>query len=129
MLQYLSRKLPVSRLQRDLTDSTVLRNVGVPFSQSLIAIQSTLKGLRKLILNEEAIAKDLNNTWAVVAEGIQTILRREAYPNAYEALKKLTRTNEGITEETIKVFINELNVSDSVKEELRKITPSSYTGI
>lgn len=129
VLQYLSRKLPVSRLQRDLTDSTVLRNVGVPFSHSLIAIQSTLKGLRKLILNEEAIAKDLNNTWAVVAEGIQTILRREAYPNAYEALKKLTRTNEGITEETIKVFINELNVSDSVKEELRKITPSSYTGI
>ena len=108
VLQYLSRKLPVSRLQRDLTDSTVLRNVGVPFSHSLIAIQSTLKGLRKLI---------------------QTILRREAYPNAYEALKKLTRTNEGITEETIKVFINELNVSDSVKEELRKITPSSYTGI
>lgn len=129
VLQYLSRKLPVSRLQRDLTDSTVLRNVGVPFSHSLIAIQSTLKGLRKLILNEEAIAKDLNNTWAVVAEGIQTILRREAYPNAYEALKKLTRTNEGIIEETIKVFINELNVSDSVKEELRKITPSSYTGI
>ena len=129
VLQYLSRKLPVSRLQRDLTDSTVLRNVGVPFSHSLIAIQSTLKGLRKLILNEEAIAKDLNNTWAVVAEGIQTILRREAYPNAYETLKKLTRTNEGITEETIKVFINELNVSDSVKEELRKITPSSYTGI
>ena len=129
LLQFLARKLPVSRLQRDLTDSTVLRNVGMPLAHSLIAIQSTLKGLRKLILNQTAIAHDLDNTWAVVAEAIQTILRREAYPHPYEALKQLTRTNEGITRETISHFIDTLDVSERVKEELRAITPSTYTGI
>jgi len=129
ILQFLAAKLPVSRLQRDLTDSTVLRNVGVPMGHALIAFQSTLKGLRKLILNEERLQQDLDNTWAVVAEAIQTILRREAYPNPYEALKALTRTNEGITAETIRRFIDTLDVSDAVKEELRAITPSNYTGI
>lgn len=129
ILQFLAMKLPVSRLQRDLTDSTVLRNVGVPFGHTVIAIQSTLKGLRKLILNEDALRADLDNTWAVVAEAIQTILRREAYPNPYEALKALTRTNTKMTEETIHAFIQELNVSDSVKAELMAITPSNYTGI
>lgn len=129
VLQFLAAKLPVSRLQRDLTDSTVLRNVGVPMGHALIAFQSTLKGLRKLILNEEKLQQDLDNTWAVVAEGIQTILRREAYPNPYEALKALTRTNEGITADTISQFIDTLEVSDSVKEELRAITPSTYTGL
>ena len=129
ILQFLAAKLPVSRLQRDLTDSTVLRNVGVPMGHALIAFQSTLKGLRKLILNEQKLQQDLDNTWAVVAEGIQTILRREAYPNPYETLKALTRTNEGITAETIARFIDTLDVSDSVKEELRAITPSTYTGI
>ncbi len=129
ILQFLAQKLPVSRLQRDLTDSTVLRNVGVPFGHTAIAIQSTLKGLRKLILNEEKLQEDLNNTWAVVAEAIQTILRREAYPNPYEALKALTRTNSAITEQTIHEFINELEVSDAVKAELMAITPSNYTGI
>ena len=129
MLQFLAAKLPVSRLQRDLTDSTVLRNVGVPMGHALIAFQSTLKGLRKLILNEERLQRDLDNTWAVVAEGIQTILRREGYPNPYETLKALTRTNEGITSETIARFIDTLEVSDAVKAELRAITPSTYTGI
>ncbi len=129
ILQFLAQKLPVSRLQRDLTDSTVLRNVGVPFGHTAIAIQSTLKGLRKLILNEDKLQEDLNNTWAVVAEAIQTILRREAYPNPYEALKALTRTNSAITEQTIHEFINELEVSDAVKAELMAITPSNYTGI
>ena len=129
ILQFLAAKLPVSRLQRDLTDSTVLRNVGVPMGHALIAFQSTLKGLRKLILNEQKLQQDLDNTWAVVAEGIQTILRREAYPNPYETLKALTRTNEGITAETIARFIDTLDVSDAVKDELRAITPSSYTGI
>ena len=129
ILQFLAAKLPVSRLQRDLTDSTVLRNVGVPMGHALIAFQSTLKGLRKLILNEQKLQEDLENTWAVVAEGIQTILRREAYPNPYETLKALTRTNEGITAETIASFIDTLNVSDAVKDELRAITPSTYTGI
>ena len=129
ILQFLAAKLPVSRLQRDLTDSTVLRNVGVPMGHALIAFQSTLKGLRKLILNEQKLQQDLDNTWAVVAEGIQTILRREAYPNPYETLKALTRTNEGITAETIARFIDTLEVSEAVKEELRAITPSSYTGI
>ena len=129
ILQFLAAKLPVSRLQRDLTDSTVLRNVGVPMGHALIAFQSTLKGLRKLILNEQKLQQDLDNTWAVVAEGIQTILRREAYPNPYETLKALTRTNEGITAETIARFIDTLDVSESVKEELRAITPSTYTGI
>ena len=129
VLQFLAAKLPVSRLQRDLTDSTVLRNVGVPMGHGLIAVQSTLKGLRKLILNEEKINEDLDNTWAVVAEAIQTILRREAYPHPYEALKALTRTNQKMTEETIHQFISELNVSDSVKAELMAITPHTYTGI
>ncbi len=129
VLQFLASKLPVSRLQRDLTDSTVLRNVGVPFGHSVIAIQSTLKGLRKLILNEEKIAEDLDNTWAVVAEAIQTILRREGYPHPYEALKALTRTNAKMTEQTIHDFVETLNVGDSVKQELRAITPHSYTGM
>lgn len=129
ILQFLAQKLPVSRLQRDLTDSTVLRNVGVPVGHSVIAIQSTLKGLRKLILNEEKLREDLENTWAVVAEAIQTILRREAYPHPYEALKALTRTNEKMTEETIHAFVQTLNVSDSVKAELMAITPYNYTGI
>ena len=129
ILQFLAQKLPVSRLQRDLTDSTVLRNVGVPIGHSVIAIQSTLKGLRKLILNEEKLREDLENTWAVVAEAIQTILRREAYPHPYEALKALTRTNEKMTEERIHAFVQTLNVSDSVKAELMAITPYNYTGI
>ena len=129
ILQFLAQKLPVSRLQRDLTDSTVLRNVGVPVGHSVIAIQSTLKGLRKLILNEEKLREDLENTWAVVAEAIQTILRREAYPHPYEALKALTRTNEKMTEERIHAFVQTLNVSDSVKAELMAISPYNYTGI
>ena len=129
ILQFLAQKLPVSRLQRDLTDSTVLRNVGVPMGHALIALQSTLKGLRKLILNEEKLHADLENTWAVVAEAIQTILRREAYPNPYEALKALTRTNQRMTEETIHTFIQNLDVSDEIKEELMAITPMNYTGI
>ena len=129
ILQFLAAKLPVSRLQRDLTDSTVLRNFGVPMGHALIAFKSTLKGLRKLILNEAKLQEDLDNTWAVVAEGIQTILRREAYPNPYEALKALTRTNEGITAATIANFIDTLDVSESVKAELRAITPATYTGL
>ena len=129
ILQFLAQKLPVSRLQRDLTDSTVLRNIGVPLGHSIIAIQSTLKGLRKLILNDEKIQADLDNTWAVVAEAIQTILRREAYPHPYEALKALTRTNQKMTEKTIHEFIQGLKVSDSVKAELMAITPSNYTGM
>lgn len=129
ILNHLAEKLPVSRLQRDLTDSTVLRNIGVPFGHVVIAIQSSLKGLRKLILNETAIYNDLDNCWSVVAEAIQTILRREAYPHPYEALKALTRTNQAITESSIKEFIEELNVSEDVKKELRCITPHSYTGI
>ena len=129
ILQFLAQKLPVSRLQRDLTDSTVLRNFGVPMGHALIAIQSTLKGLRKLILNEEKLQEDLDNTWAVVAEAIQTILRREAYPNPYEALKALTRTNQKMTEQTIHEFIQGLDVNDEIKEELMAITPSNYTGI
>ena len=129
VLQFLAQKLPVSRLQRDLTDSTVLRNVGVPLGHGVIAIESTLKGLRKLILNEDAIREDLDNTWAVVAEAIQTILRREAYPHPYEALKALTRTNTKMTEETIHAFIQTLDVSDAVKAELMAITPWNYTGV
>ncbi len=129
ILAFLAQKLPVSRLQRDLTDSTVLRNVGVPMGHSVIAFQSTLKGLRKLILNEEKLHEDLEETWAVVAEAIQTILRREAYPHPYEALKSLTRTNEKMTEETIHAFIQTLEVSDAVKEELMAITPWNYTGM
>lgn len=129
ILEHLAAKLPVSRLQRDLTDSTVLRNIGVPMGHILIAIQSTLKGLDKLLLNNDVLFKDLENCWAVVAEGIQTILRREGYPKPYEALKALTRTNSAITAESIANFINELNVSETVKEELRKITPHTYTGV
>lgn len=129
ILQFLAQKLPVSRLQRDLTDSTVLRNVGVPLGHSIIAIQSTLKGLRKLILNEEKLRRDLDDTWAVVAEAIQTILRREAYPHPYEALKALTRTNGKMTETTIREFIDGLQVGDGVKAELRAITPANYTGV
>ena len=129
VLQFLAAKLPVSRLQRDLTDSTVLRNVGVPMGHALIALQSTLKGLGKLILNKEKVAQDLDNTWAVVAEAIQTILRREAYPHPYEALKALTRTNEKMTEATIHAFIQQLDVTPEVKEELMAITPHNYTGI
>lgn len=129
LLQFLAAKLPVSRLQRDLTDSTVLRNVGVPFGHAVIAIESTLKGLGKLILNEGKIAADLDDTWAVVAEAIQTILRREAYPHPYEALKALTRTNAKMTESTIHEFIKGLDVSDELKAELMSITPHTYTGI
>ena len=129
VLAFLSQKLPISRLQRDLTDSTVLRNVGVPMGHMVISIQSTLKGLRKLLLNKDAINRDLDNCWAVCAEGIQTILRREAYPHPYEALKALTRTNATITAESISNFIDSLDVAESVKEELRAITPHSYTGM
>ena len=129
VLQHLSAKLPVSRLQRDLTDSTVLRNVGVPFSHGLIAILSTQKGLDKLLLNNDAIEKDLENNWAVVAEAIQTILRREGVENPYELLKNLTRKNEKITEKSMKNFVDELDVSNSLKIELYEITPFNYTGI
>lgn len=129
ILTFLSTKLPVSRLQRDLTDSTVLRNIGVPVGHSVIAIQSTLKGLRKLILHDERIKADLENTWAVVAEAIQTVLRREGYPHPYEALKALTRTNKAMDEETIHEFISKLDVSNEVKAELMAISPLNYTGI
>ncbi|MCD8406042.1 adenylosuccinate lyase [Tenacibaculum dicentrarchi] len=129
IFEHLSAKLPVSRLQRDLTDSTVLRNVGVPFGHTLIAFSSTLKGLNKLLLNESKFAEDLENNWAVVAEAIQTILRREAYPNPYEALKGLTRTNEKINQKSIANFIDTLEVSSEIKEELKAITPANYTGI
>ena len=129
LLEHLSAKLPISRLQRDLTDSTVLRNVGVPFGHILIALQSTLKGLNKLLLNEDKIRQDLQDHWAVVAEAIQTILRREGYPNPYEALKALTRTNTAITAETISSFIDTLEVSEDVKAELKVITPENYTGV
>ncbi len=129
IFEHLAAKLPVSRLQRDLTDSTVLRNIGVPIGHTIIAFNSTLKGLNKLLLNEEKLNADLENNWAVVAEAIQTILRREGFKNPYEALKGLTRTNTRITRESISDFINELDVSDNIKEELRKITPQNYTGI
>ena len=129
ILQFLAAKLPVSRLQRDLTDSTVLRNVGVPLGHGMIAMQSTLKGLRKLILNEEKLNADLDDMWAVVAEAIQTVLRREAYPHPYEALKALTRTNSKMTEETIHEFVRGLDVTDEVKAELMAITPHNYTGM
>lgn len=129
IFEHLAAKLPVSRLQRDLTDSTVLRNVGVPFAHTAIALRSIKKGLGKLLLNVEAVERDLENNWAVVAEGIQTILRRECYPSPYEALKALTRTNTHITEEAIKEFIEGLDVSESVKAELRVLSPKSYTGI
>lgn len=129
LFEHLSAKLPVSRLQRDLTDSTVLRNVGVPFAHTLIAFQSTVKGLEKLLLNKEKFEQDLENNWPVVAEAIQTILRREGYPNPYEALKGLTRTNEKINQHSIAAFIDTLEVSEGIKKELKQITPSNYTGI
>ncbi len=129
ILEHLSAKLPISRLQRDLTDSTVLRNVGVPIGHIIISLQSTLKGLGKLLLNKDALDNDLEKNWAVVAEGIQTILRREGYPKPYEALKELTRTNEAITMQSISNFINGLSVSEEIKNELRKITPHTYTGV
>ncbi len=129
LFEHLSAKLPISRLQRDLTDSTVLRNVGMPLAHSLIAYRSLLKGLDKLILNKEALENDLENNWAVVAEALQTILRREGYPKPYEALKELTRTNTHITKESISAFIDTLNVNDAVKKELKMISPSNYTGI
>lgn len=128
LFEHLAAKLPISRLQRDLTDSTVLRNVGVPFGHSLLAIRSTMKGLGKLIVNRDKIAADLEDNWAVVAEAIQTVLRRESYPNPYEALKALTRTNKKITHQTISQFIDTLDVSDDIKDELKAFTPSNYTG-
>lgn len=129
IFEHLSAKLPISRLQRDLTDSTVLRNIGVPLAHTLIGIKSSLKGLNKLLLNTDAINQDLEDNWAVVAEAIQTILRREAYPNPYEALKELTRTNQKVTAATIAEFVSKLDVSESVKEEIKRITPQNYTGI
>ena len=129
LFEHLSAKLPVSRLQRDLTDSTVLRNIGMPVAHSLIAIKSTLKGLSKLLLNEPVITAHLEANWAVVAEAIQTILRREGYPNPYEALKELTRTNSTINAQTISDFVETLAVSDAVKAEIRQVSPYNYTGI
>ena len=128
LFEHLSAKLPISRLQRDLTDSTVLRNIGVPIAHTFISLLSLEKGLSKINANENAIRADLEDNWAVVAEAIQTILRREGYPKPYEALKALTRTNEAITESSIQTFIASLNVSDDIKAELKKITPYSYTG-
>ncbi len=129
IFEHLAAKLPVSRLQRDLTDSTVLRNIGVPLAHSVMAIKSIKNGLKKLLINQKAISDDLESNWAVVAEGIQTILRREGYPNPYEALKDLTRTNSEITAKSIQKFIDGLNVPENIKEELRLITPFSYTGM
>jgi len=129
LFEHLSAKLPVSRLQRDLTDSTVLRNIGVPIGHTIVGFQSTLKGLNKLLLNESKFKEDLENNWAVVAEALQTILRREGYPNPYETLLSLTRTNEAITKESIIQFIESLDISEEIKAEMRKITPSNYTGI
>ncbi len=129
IFEHLSAKLPISRLQRDLTDSTVLRNIGVPFAHTIIGLKSTLKGLNKLLLNTKKFEEDLDNNWAVVAEGIQTILRREGYPNPYEALKELTRTNERITQKSLANFIDTLHISDSIKVELKEIAPDNYTGI
>lgn len=129
IFEHLSAKLPISRLQRDLTDSTVLRNVGMPLAHSLIAYKSLLRGLDKLILNKETLENDLDNNWAVVAEAIQTVLRREGYPKPYEALKELTRTNTHVTKDSISAFIDTLNVSDAIKTELKKISPSNFTGI
>jgi adenylosuccinate lyase len=129
VFEHLAAKLPLSRLQRDLTDSTVLRNIGVPFGHTLIAFESTLKGLNKLLLNESKLTQDLENNWVVVAEAIQTILRREGYPNPYEALKDLTRTNTTINKESIHSFIETLNISNTIKNELKQITPHNYLGI
>jgi adenylosuccinate lyase len=129
VLEHLSAKLPISRLQRDLTDSTVLRNIGVPLAHTLISLKSLEKGISKLIINETAISSDLSKNWAVVAEAIQTVLRRENYPNPYEALKNLTRTNQEINEISIHQFIETLNVSSEIKQELKQISPWNYTGI
>jgi adenylosuccinate lyase len=129
VFEHLSAKLPISRMQRDLTDSTVLRNVGVPLAHSLIAYRSLLKGLDKLILNRQAFERDLENNWAVVAEALQTVLRREGYPKPYEALKELTRTNSAITRDSIASFIDTLQVSEEIKKELKTISPSNYTGL
>ena len=129
LFEHLSSKLPISRLQRDLTDSTVMRNVGVPIAHSLLAIKSLQKGMNKLIINEAKIKADLDDNWAVVAEAIQTVLRRENFPKPYEALKELTRKNEKVTESSISNFIDGLNVSDKIKIELKLITPFNYTGI
>ena len=129
LFEHLSAKLPISRLQRDLTDSTVMRNIGVPIAHSLLAIKSMLKGFGKLLINEDKIAADLEQNWAVVAEAIQTILRRENYPNPYEALKDLTRTNQKIDQNSIKTFIQQLDVSDDLKKELLAISPYNYTGV
>jgi adenylosuccinate lyase len=129
LFEHLSAKLPISRLQRDLTDSTVLRNIGVPIAHTIIGFSSTLKGLNKLLLNKEKIKEDLEDNWAVVAEAIQTILRRENYTNPYEALKGLTRTNDAINQQTIANFIDGLDVTEDIKKELKSITPNNYTGI
>jgi adenylosuccinate lyase len=129
IFEYLSSKLPVSRLQRDLTDSTVLRNIGVPLAHSFVSFKSIERGINKLELNQEAINKDLEENWAVVSEAIQTVLRKEGYPNPYEALKALTRTNSKITKESISEFIDGLDVKDTVKKKLKEITPFNYTGI
>tara|TARA_X000001036_G_scaffold96235_1_gene89027 strand:- start:75 stop:581 length:507 start_codon:yes stop_codon:yes gene_type:complete len=129
LFNFFSNKLPISRLQRDLTDSTVLRNIGVPFGHTIIAFQSSTKGLKKLVLNKEKIDKDLNENWSVVSEAIQTILRREGYINPYESLKELTRTNKEITQDSIRVFIDNLNIDSKIKAELKKITPFNYSGI
>jgi adenylosuccinate lyase len=129
IFNFMANKLPISRLQRDLTDSTVLRNIGVPFSHTLIAIKSLKKGINKLVINENKISADLDDNWAVVAEAIQTILRRESYPNPYETLKELTRSNTKITREKISSFIDLLDVDEKIKKELKEITPNNYTGI
>ena len=129
IFDFFASKLPISRLQRDLSDSTVLRNVGVPIGHTLIGLKSTLKGLRKLVVNNEKIKHDLNLNWTIISEAIQTVLRREGYPKPYEALKEFTRTNSIINQKTIHKFINQLNVKDEVKSELKKITPFNYTGI
>ena len=129
LYEYFASKLPISRLQRDLTDSTVLRNIGTPFGHSLIGFQSTIKGISKLLLNKVKIDEDLSSNWAVLAEAIQTILRREGYPNPYEALKGLTRTNQEINQESLHNFIDELEIDTKIKVELKKITPFNYTGI
>ena len=129
LFEYFAGKLPISRLQRDLTDSTVLRNIGTPFGHSLIGFQSTIKGISKLLLNSAKIEEDLSSNWAVVAEAIQTILRREGYPNPYEALKGLTRTNQEINQESLHNFIEELEIDTKIKVELKKITPFNYTGV
>ncbi len=129
LFEHLSAKLPISRLQRDLTDSTVLRNAGVPFAHTLIALKSLVKGLSKLIVNKDAIDADLENNWAIVGEAIQTILRKESFPNPYEKLKELTRTNKKVTKESLSAFIDSLDVKDEIKKQLKAISPFNYTGI